>query len=396
MLRLFGRLWRHRALVWRRYIWRPGPYALYSWRYLLPSNNHALRCQRYFSLRVLPELPRVVALLVVLHQLLWWYLWHAPKAICRVWRARSARLATDEQIAGWQQLACLIRIAYGRTVHPAAYYALALYRYPHSASFGFIFTQQLPDWHKVWQRPLPAKVQAIIQNKQLFADHMAQVGLRTVPTLGVWPKGISLAELPQFQCGPVFCKPVASSRAQGCFSLDITPVDNVLRTFNDSISQPENILAYINQKLESHSYLVQPQLRHHAALDQFMPEGAGSADAITVRLVSAYVDGAVLFLAANLEVNTVQQRLNLLPIAPLTGRLYINNLQLPLWPQLLAQVHTGHCALAQVKTLGWDFIIGPQQVYCLEVNSNWAVQSVQQPEQAGLLMHHAKLYQRSR
>ena len=393
MLKLCRKLWRHRARLWQRYIWRRSPYALYSWRYLLPTDNHAVRCQRYFSLRVLPELPRVAALLVILHQLLWWFIWHAPAAVWRVWRAESKQLVADNQIARWQQLFSLIRLAYGRTIQPAAYYALALYRYPHNASFGFIFTQQLPDWHKVWQQPLPADVQAVIQNKHLFAEFMAQAGLCTVPTLGLWLQGTHLDELPQFEHRSVFCKPMASSRAQGCFSLDITQFNSTLCTFNHSIRQQDGILAYINQQLASQSYLVQPFLRHHAELDQLMPDASAPADAITVRLVSAYVDGAVLFLAANLEVNTARQRLNLLPVAPLTGRLYKNDLQLPLWPQLLAQVQAGHCALRQVKTLGWDFIIGQQQVYCLEVNFNWSVQPVQRPEQGGLLFITRKVYQ---
>ena len=392
MLKLCRKLWRHRTRLWRRYIWRRSPYALYSWRYIMPTDNHAVRCQRYFSLRVLPELPRVAALLVVLHQLLWWYLWHAPKAIWRVWRAESKQLVADNQIARWQQCFSLIRLAYGRAIQPAAYYALALYRYPHSDNFYFIYSQQLPDWHKVWQQSLPADVQAVIQNKHLFAEFMAQAGLCTVPSLGLWQQGTHLDELRQFEHIPVFCKPVASSRAQGCFSLEITPFNSTLCTFNHSIRQQDGILAYINQQLARQSYLVQPLLRHHTALDQFMPEGAASADAITVRLVSAYVDGAVLLLAANLEVNTTQQRLNLLPIAPLTGRLYQDNLQLPLWPQLLAQVQAGHCALAQVKTLGWDFIIGQHQVYCLEVNFNWNVQVMQRAEQGGLLCKTDKVY----
>ena len=392
MLKLSRKLWRHRTLLWQRYIWRRSPYALYSWRYIMPADNNTMRCQRYFSLRVLPELPRVAALLVVLHQLLWWFLWHAPTAIWRVWRAQSTHLFADKQIARWRQFFSLIRLAYGRTIHPAAYYALALYHYPHADNFNFIYSQQLPDWHKVWQKHVPAEVITVIQNKQVFAEHMTQAGLCTVPTLCRWPQGTYLSELPQLDQKRLFCKPVALSRAQGCFSLDITANNSTLRTLDGIVIQADSILRHINQQLARQSYLVQPLLRHHSALDQFMPKGTAASDAITVRFVSAYVDGEVLFLAANLEVNTTQQRLNLLPIVPATGKLYNNNVQLPLWQQLLTQVKAGHSALSQVKTLGWDFIISQQQVYCLEVNYNWSVQPVQLIAQGGLLCKSTKVY----
>lgn len=392
MRHFFQKLWKHKLLIWKRYICRRSPYALYSWRYILPTADNAIRCQRSFSSRVLPELPRFVAMLVVLHQLLWWYLWHGPWAIWRNWRSQSQQTQYAYAVTSIRQLLHLLRLAYGRTVHPAAYYQLVLHRYPHSHTFNFIYSQQLPDWHKVWQPHITEPVQALIRNKRLFAEQMSAAGMNTVPTLSYWQQGTRLTKLPSFEDNTVFCKPVAASRAQGCYTLRITKQECCLITYTETLTAPAVVLRFINENMARQSYLVQPFLHHHSVLDQFLSETASVLATITIRLVSAFSAGEVIFMAANLEVNEGQQRFKLLPINPDNGLLYEHNWQLPLWSQLLRQVQLGHNVLSSVKTLGWDFVISQNQVYCLEVNLNWAVQPMQLPAHGGLLEKFSKLY----
>lgn len=375
------KLWQHRSRLWQRYIWRRMPYALYSWRYCFASNNSALQYQRKFALKVLPELPRAVAAVLVLNQLLFWYLWHAPTAVVRVFRFHQATIAQPRL----QQIMALLRLAYSRTIHPAAYYQLQLYRYPYSQTFDFVYGQQLPDWHKVWQPELTQEVQTLIQNKVLFARQMSALGLNTVPTLSTVLLGEHLSELPKFAEHALFFKPLAASRAQGCFALFMTEPEPCISTFSEQICGVPRVLAYINQQTGLQPYLVQPFIRHHAALDQFITEAVADNHTITVRLVSAYCANSVLFWAANLEINNGQQRFKVLSIDPKTGILYGEKVQLPHWQTLLEQARIGHTHLAAVKTLGWDFIIAENDVYCLEVNLNWGVLAMQSPEQGGLV-----------
>lgn len=375
------KLWQHRSRLWQRYIWRQTPYALYSWRYCLASKNSALQYQRKFALKVLPELPRAVAAILVLNQLLFWYLWHAPTAVVRVFRFHQATIAQPRL----QQIMALLRLAYSRTIHPAAYYQLQLYRYPYSQTFDFVYGQQLPDWHKVWQPELAESVQSLIQDKVLFAQYMSAIGLTTIPTLLTLQRGEVLTALPHNTEPVLFFKPRAASRAEGCFALHLTASDPVIASFTERVCGKDDVIAFINKKISLQQYLVQPLVQHHSELNQFLSEVTPETPVITVRLVTAHCDNTVYFWAANLEVNTGQQRFNVLPIDPETGKLYGDNTLLPHWQTLLDQARKGHSALAAVKTLGWDFIIAENDVYCLEVNLNWGVLAVQSPEQGGLV-----------
>lgn len=393
MQQFLGKVWKHRQLLFRRYIWRSSPYAIYSWRYILPSKNRPLCCQRYFAFRVLPELPRAAAVLVVLHQLIWWYLFHGPRAVLRHWFARSAQLAGSNGVSRLNQLLFLIRMTYSRTIHPVAYYQLSLHHCTYAETFYYIYSQQLPDWHTVWQQPaLASDVQFVVRDKVEFAKQMSVVGMLTVPTLAIWQRNTAFKTLPVFKEHRVFCKPIAASRAEGCFSLSSSSDAGLVTTFAGDTFRNDAALAFLNQCMINQSYVVQPLLIHHSALDQFLSEPANKHSTITVRLVSAIKEGQVLFMAANLEVNAQEQRAIILPIEPESGLLIEQGFVLPLWQQLLQQAKIGHRFLGSARTLGWDFVICQDQVVCLEVNLNWGVNPVQQPLQGGLLSKYSDVY----
>lgn len=243
-----------------------------------------------------------------------------------------------------------------------------------------------------------------------------------VPTVALVPRAEPprplaehLAEHPtDLQPAPprLFCRTRSGNQGRGAFTLWQTSEGLAGRGFGGQALSDTAAVEAAWQRLRAlDDVLIQPCLANHPQLAAWAgcdtPDDDSRADAITVRYISQWRDGAAVALSAVLEVpagrdaRTQRPTYSLLPIDPATGqvlpwprpqplpasaraaqaRLWARigaQRILPGWPALVAANHQAQGSFPSVWAIAWDWVLTPDGPRLLEGNSGWGTATPQQ------------------
>lgn len=374
-----------------RILRRKSPHAILSWRYFLPRQSPHVLLHRKVFLRAWPEYPRPVWALIALYSYPPWYLFHGWRQVLTIWRRRSPELSGRHGISRGRQLLDLLVLALGHSTPPAFYYQYKLYRVPESQWLGFIYTHELPHWHRVMSPELGRKTSHLMSHKHAFAGEMTRLGLPAVESASSVQKGGSIPDGLLFSRQALFLKPESGSRKEGCFELHYDSSGQTYRLEgSDRIEGKEAILRRLEQEISRRDFLVQPLLRNHPLLVRHCK----TRRLVTIRLVTIAGVSRGRMICANLEIPVDEgwNRVCSLSIDARTGSLsrfdkggletredirgmlgLLEGFRLPLWREVVQVAEMAHASFPDLSTIGWDLAITDQGVRLLEGNINWGV-----------------------
>lgn len=385
-----SRRWR---LIYRRIIARQVPHAILSWRYLLPRQSRMVHLHRKTFLQAWADYPRWVWCLIALYSFTVWYLFHAWRQVFRVWRRQSASLQKQQGISRNKQLYALLGLALLHSTPPHFYYQYRLYRYPERDWLNFVYTHELPHWHRVLSPNISARSQHLMSHKHDFAREMSRLGLSVVETAQLVKPGDDVQDTLLFSRSSWFLKPQQGSRKEGCFALHYLPETNCYRLEGEGVqgcADQAEIKTLLHRHLRVQPYLIQPLLENHPELS----ERCQTTTLATIRLITVMQAGrpkavsailevplpdsfdVVFIIAIALESGVLKDMSDTYRASSDERRELIQQLagfQLPDWQRVVDVAEQAHQSFTDIYSIGWDLALTPQGVQLIEGNINWAV-----------------------
>ena len=354
----------------------------YSWRFINAKGFVAThRKVMFVSFTQKPQL----ILFFVYHLMTWFFFWHwflmfrAMRLFCQSTLVLGVPL--------YKQVIGLLRAGLGQGISGFEYYNFKLYQQSTSKWWEYVFDFQLPHFHTTFQVPAISKSSTqFMSNKLVFSERLKSVNGKCIPTISCvnlddeWPISDWLKQYPS-----VFIKPIAGSRSMGCVSILLEPRLTYRYLGNDYHSEDE--LLTLKSSLPKGQYIVQPFLINHSSLQKLQC----SSNAITIRAISCSDTNEIKLVMANLELsNEANQRFSLFTINIENGRVALDDtflsslacqlppeLTLPHWHKLISAIKQAHGLCPDIHTVGWDVVIGQDDVMLLEGNTNWALNAMQ-------------------
>lgn len=369
---------------------RKAPHAVLSWRYFLPGQGRNVELHRKAFLHAWSRNPIFIRILIAIYSYGLWYLYHAWRQVLSVWWNREPGLEKRIGLSGLRQLSGLAVLAYGHATPPSYYYRYGLHGLPESRWLDFVFTHELPHWHRAMSPELGESSSRLMAHKHAFAREMESMGLPAVETRLLLRRGEPIPE--RLFCGQsLFLKPESGSRKQGCFELRHDPSDGSYALVGrESVFGEENILAALKPLFGGQDYIAQPLLENHSGLSRHY-----DIDRLaTIRLVTLRGPHQGKSIRACLEIPIEGKADRIFPMAidVGTGILYrferdsgqvpealrgvidaLEGFRVPLWRDVVATAEAAHGAFRDLFSIGWDLAVTDQGVKVLEGNINWAV-----------------------
>ena len=373
-----------------RILRRNAPHAVLSWRYFLPGQGRNVDLHRKAFLEAWSRSPRFIWAIVAVYSYGLWYLYQAWRQVLSAWWNREPGLDERIGLSGLRQLSGLVVLAYGHATPPSYYYRYGLHGLPESRWLDFVFTHELPHWHRALSPELGERSGRLMAHKHAFALEMESMGLPAVETRLLMRRGASIPE-GLFGGQSLFLKPESGSRKQGCFELRHDPSDGSYALVGrESISGEGNILAALMGLAGRQDYIAQPLLENHPELAR----RCGAKRLATIRLVTLRGPRRGKSIRACLEIPIAGGADRILPMvidvgtgilsrleadsgkAPADLRRVLDALEgfrVPLWQDVVATAEAAHGAFRDLYAVGWDLAVTDQGVMLLEGNINWAV-----------------------
>ncbi len=377
----------------KRYLNPKAPFAILSWRYILPNQTPAVRLHRQAFLTNFTRRPRVLWCLLTVHSYFIWYLFYSWRQCYQVWKSKNTACLLSEGVNTWQLLGHLFTLAFLQATPPRFYYHYRLHRYPVKQWLEFIYTHELPHWHQIMSPNISEQSQQLLSDKSYFSQKILEKGLPAVPTFAHLSRGAKLTDDTLFQERSLFFKPQNGSRKVGCITLHYNSYakEYCLEELDAKrIYGLNSIKASIKALNEQQDYLVQPLLVNCSWVNSH----CNCSELLTVRVISGLIDSVPHCISAVLEIPIKGQlnRIHPMEIDVTTGQLnmlesrfrvheeycqHVRTLHkqlLPNWQEIKTVAEKAHLHCQDVTTVGWDLALTDKGIILLEGNFNWGVE----------------------
>jgi hypothetical protein len=321
-----------------------------------------------------------------------WFLFLGWKLTWKTWRSRSVALYKSKQIPPLKQLGDLLRLTIIYTSPPIYYYRLKLYNYKSADWHKFIFTNELPAWHKMMSPNITKQTKALLTNKSFFAAHIQKVGVPVISDLTI-QQGKKITHNQLFLKSSIFIKPVEGNRQIDNYPLyyetETSSYKLVIEKDRFLVDEIE-IITFINTLLEQKAYLFQPLLQNHPDVQKLTEV----TDLITIRYITICKDGVFKGISAVLEIplKTNTKNYCILTIDIKSGKVLeidesefesdlfkainlslLKNYNLPFWKEINDCAIKAHQQVPDLFSVGWDLAITTDGIKLIEGNINWDV-----------------------
>ena len=371
---------------------RQVPHAVLSWRYFVPGQHHMVQLHKRSFLALWTTRPWVLWSAVALYSYAVWYFFYAWRQSLGAWRRHSANLLLHAGVPRARQARDLLVLALLHSTPPVFYYRYRLYAYPEQQWLNFVYTHELPHWHRILSPDIGDRSQSLMTQKNDFSVEMARRGLPSVPTHDRVEVAEAMSKDTLFRQRSVFLKPDVGSRKGGCYALVYQPNTRAYHlqgAHHDRVISQDQILDYLGKNRLAQVYLLQPLLKNHSRLEAHFQITA----LIVVRIVTVMVSGAPKAICARLEVPIEGQfeYVNSFKIDLETGRLcsvaddlgmdheatqrlnVLSQFDVPFWSAVVSLAEKAHQSFGDIYSVGWDIAITPDGLRLIEGNLNWAV-----------------------
>lgn len=330
--------------------------------------------------------------LYTLYGFAFWFIFLGWKLTWKTWRNRSSELYSSKQILPLKQLSDLLKLAFIFTSPPIFYYRLKLYNYKSADWHKFIFTNELPGWHKMMSPNITKQTKTLLTNKSFFSEHMLKFGVPVISDLTI-QQGKKITHNQLFLNSSLFIKPVDGNRQIDNYPLyyeaETSSYKLVIEKEKFLVDEIE-ILAFLNALLKQKAYLFQPLLQNHPDVQKLTKV----ADLITIRFITICKAKEFKAISALLEIpiKTNTKNYCILPIDIKSGKvlqfdesefesdlfkaIYLNllkNYNLPFWKEINDCIIKAHQQVPDLYSVGWDLAITTDGVKLIEGNINWDV-----------------------
>jgi hypothetical protein len=370
---------------------KPLPKGVLKYRYSFNTTDIGALHQKAYKQNEI-NLPQPFKSVYNFYTLLFWFLFLAWKLTWKIWRKKSKELYHTKQIHPLKQLRDLLKLSFVFTSLPVMYYRLNLYNYKSADWHTFIFTHELPGWHKMMSPKISLQTKTLLSNKNLFAQYMGKIGVPVITDCTILQRQkITAQQL--FLKSSLFIKPVDGSKQIDNYPMYYdaqTSSYQLMINKDKSLINEMEIMEFINDLLTRKSYLFQPLLQNHPNT-QVLTE---IKDLITIRLVTINKAEEFKAISAVLEIPLRNHTKNycILPIdmesgtvkhfdenefkLPLFDTIDFNLLKdykLPRWKEVKDCGLHAHQQMPDVFSVGWDVAITTNGVVLIEGNFNWDV-----------------------
>ncbi len=371
---------------------RTTPYAILSWRYLLPGQSAAVRLHKLVFLHAFPGKPRVVWFAMALLSYTKWFAFQGLIQLWKTWKKYSLVLQEETGISRNKQFADLLKLVFLQTTPPYFYYRYRLYRYTTLEWFNFVYTHELPNWHLVMSPDLSQKTTNLLSDKAAFAQEMQRQGFPVIEGI-VIHKGDQRTNEQLFQQKSLFLKPLCGNRKIGAYELayhSSTDSYSLFVSENNTIDNREEIVSFFQSLTEKQDYLIQPLLLNHPDLQKL----TDCHSLITFRVITVWTNNEALVVSAIAEfpVSNCSEYIYPLPVDLKSGTIlavkekgvtikkgiepkfeYVPGNQVIHWQELVDIAKKAHAFFPDMFGIGWDLAVTPEGVRLIEGNINWGV-----------------------
>lgn len=380
-----------RILKIKQLLLKPLPKGVLKYSYILKQTDiDTLHTRAYKKNGI--NLKQPFKSLYTFYTFIFWFLFFGWKLTWKIWSGRSSELYNSKQIRPLKQLFDLLKLTFLFTSPPVLYYRLNLYNYKSADWNKFIFTNELPGWHKMMSPNTTKQTKTLLTNKALFAAYMQKVGVPVISDFTTLQgKKITCHQL--FLKTSLFIKPVEGNRQIDNYPLYYdanTSSYQLVITKNKSLINEIEILEFVNDLLKHKAYLFQPLLQNHPST-QVLTE---IKDLITIRFITICKAGEFKAISAVLEIPIKANAKNycILPINIQSGKVQqfdenefksdlfntihfnlLKDYNLPFWKEMKDCVLKAHQQMSDIYSLGWDLAITTNGVKLIEGNFNWDV-----------------------
>jgi hypothetical protein len=149
------------------------PFAVLSWRYLLPNQHPMVTLHKQAFLQALPRYSRPVWCLIALYGYTAWFLFFAWKHILVAFRREREYLYREHNVAPLKHLSALLKLTLLHTIPPSYYYRHQLFKSKEAAWLLHIFDFECANIHKQMSPNISCHSKTVISDKHVFATEMA-------------------------------------------------------------------------------------------------------------------------------------------------------------------------------------------------------------------------------
>jgi len=393
--------YRWRAII-HRYLLPKMPPGVIYWRYMTHKKDTAISLHRRALTARLTQSPISLHLALSLYSLLFWFLFQGWYQSFRSLRRWGKRTKQRENVPLFKQLADLLVLTFVYTIPARDYYRYKLYTRPRDQWLLFIYTHELPHWHRMLSPNISRQSHELISDKHKFSQLGLQHDLPTIPTSIYFQRGQTIDDH-LFCQQSLFLKPTRGSRKHGCMILryDHHNDDYTLSCSEGQQRSKLLIKKELRKYLEQSDYIAQALLINSG----WLRERAPNDELIILRLITARNKDGPTCLCAVLEVPISNDIIHPLNVELESGKLqsvdsswqddtlpnenthaenkphqlrcHIENsllgLQLPDWDDAKHIVKNAHRYFNDISTIGWDLAFTDKGVKLLEGNFNWSV-----------------------
>jgi hypothetical protein len=380
----------------RNHLWqlikRSAPYAIFNWRYLSLNQSPSVRLHRLVFLQAWPDLPRAGWWVIALYSYAVWFGFQGWIRLWKTWKKFSPILMEHSGISRSKQFLDLWRLVFLQTTPPIYYYRYRLYRYTSREWMDFIYTYELPAWHRVMSPNLSQRSATLLSDKAAFAQEMRQQGLPVIDGM-IIPQGSCVTKEQLFQQSSIFLKPLFGSRKIDAYRLEyheLSDTYTLVVSADEVIDDPERIIAFVQVLAEKHDYIIQPLLNNHPGLQVL----SSFEVLITIRMITVWTGSKSQAVSAVIELpaDAYSNRVYLLPVDIQSGVIIpveetvfsvlndtafiLENLtghKVVHWEELVDISQKAHAYFSDIFSVGWDLAVTPDGVRLIEGNFNWAV-----------------------
>lgn len=371
---------------------RPAPYAIFSWRYLSREQSLSVYLHKLAFLHAWPNLPRIVWGVIALYNYGTWFGFQGWRLLWKTWKRYSPILLELAGISRTKQLCDLWKLAFMQTTPPIDYYRYRLYRYPTTEWMDFIYTHELPSWHRAMSPNLSSRTINLLTDKDAFAQEMKKQNLPIIYGTVV-PQGEEVTNEQLFQQSSLFLKPLSGSQKIDSYKLEYHSSSNTYTldiSEDHTIRAQEEIVSFFQLLVKRQAYLIQPMLHNHPALQVL----STLESLITIRLITIWTGCKAQAISALIEIPTdaYSKRVYALPVDIQQGVIlpveetvfsvlhgnespakHLVGYSVIQWQELLEVALKAHSFFSDLFSIGWDLAITPNGIRLLEGNINWGV-----------------------
>lgn len=261
-----------------------------------------------------------------------------------------------------------------------------------------IYIHEIPKWQHALSNTIGRQESRLLTDKDYFSKKCERQQIAAIKTLGVIAIGEIDAKLSWIfqQEQSIFIKPPSANRSEDCFHLFIKDGRVVLRAMNrqEEYIDRNQIISHLTAANKKHPLITQPLLTNMAIWDDLSP----SDELITMRIITEYYLQEVVVISGVIEIPKEDggRYYDVIPINPINGMIhdrYFKHIQesidehqqalltklagttVPLWTDLVCDLHKAHQLCPNIHLVGWDAAITPDGPVIIEGNFGWGTHS---------------------